>query len=278
MNRKSESVLITQAVPLILTGIIFIGLAIFLRYFIVLLNSVTHVDISLKIRLTDVLVGLTIYIKTAVDFAIYMGNLMHAYPGWKNRIAIEVGTAVGNALGTIIVLSIWNLFRDVEVLLALMIFVASLVLFRLAQDGFAHALSGTTLHASLRKVIKLCETALGKINRIFAPVFSKLIPSLNVKAQTKKIGFISLFMFAFTVPFILGLDDFAGYVPLFKIVNVFGFAIGVFAGHMILNIFLFISPKTTINVVKNAYISAVGALVFIGLAIWGISETIHLLF
>jgi len=85
-------------------------------------------------------------------------------------------------------------------------------------------------------------------------------------------------MFAFTVPFILGLDDFAGYVPLFKIVNVFGFAIGVFAGHMILNIFLFISPKTTINVVKNAYISAVGALVFIGLAIWGISETIHLLF
>src|SRR3989338_4660836 len=278
MNRKSESVLITQAVPLILTGIIFIGLAIFLRYFIVLLNSVTHVDISLKIRLTDVLVGLTIYIKTAVDFAIYMGNLMHAYPGWKNRIAIEVGTAVGNALGTIIVLSIWNFFRDVEVLLALMIFVASLVLFRLAQDGFAHALSGTTLHASLRKVIKLCETALGKINRIFAPVFSKLIPSLNVKAQTKKVGFLSLFMFAFTVPFILGLDDFAGYVPLFKIVNVFGFAIGVFSGHMILNIFLFISPETTIKMVKNAYISAVGALVFIGLAIWGISETIHLLF
>src|SRR3989344_6711196 len=126
MNRKSESVLITQAVPLILTGIIFIGLAIFLRFFIIILNNFSDVDISLKIRLTDVLVGLTIYLKTSVDFAIYIGNLMHAYPGWKNRISIELGTAVGNALGTLIVLAIWNFFRDVEALLAIMIFIASL--------------------------------------------------------------------------------------------------------------------------------------------------------
>src|SRR3990167_4894906 len=121
MKLPNSGKLVEQVVPLVLTGIIFIALAIFLRYFIILLNSVTHVDISLKIRLTDVLVGLTIYIKTAVDFAIYMGNLMHAYPGWKNRISIELGTAVGNALGTLIVLAIWNFFRDVEALLAIMI-------------------------------------------------------------------------------------------------------------------------------------------------------------
>ena len=278
MNRKSESVLITQAVPLILTGIIFIGLAIFLRFFIIILNNFSDVDISLKIRLTDVLVGLTIYLKTSVDFAIYIGNLMHSYPGWKNRISIELGTAVGNALGTLIVLAIWNFFRDVEALLAIMIFIASLVLLRLAEDGFEHALAGNKLSGFLRQILMITEKILSKINKIYAPIFNKLIPSLNVKASSKKVGFLALFMFSFTVPFILGLDDFAGYVPLFKVVNVFGFAIGVFAGHMILNIFLFISPKTTINVVKNAYISAVGALVFIGLAIWGISETIHLLF
>src|SRR3989338_6212459 len=183
MNRKSESVLITQAVPLILTGIIFIGLAIFLRYFIVLLNSVTHVDISLKIRLTDVLVGLTIYIKTAVDFAIYMGNLMHAYPGWKNRIAIEVGTAVGNALGTIIVLTIWNFFRNVEILLALMIFIASLVLLRLAEDGFEHALSGNTFNDYFRRFVQFHEVILQRINKIYAPLFNKLIPSMNVQSK-----------------------------------------------------------------------------------------------
>ena len=40
----------------------------------------------------------------------------------------------------------------------------------------------------------------------------------------------------------LGLDDFAGYVPLFNVVNVFGFAIGVFSGHMVLNAFLYVSP------------------------------------
>jgi hypothetical protein len=83
---------------------------------------------------------------------------------------------------------------------------------------------------------------------------------------------------AFTVPFILGLDDFAGYVPLFNIVNVYGFAIGVFLGHMILNIFLFISPQHTIKIVKNAYISFTGSIVFIGLAVWGLVEVFKIIF
>ena len=191
MNRKSESVLITQAVPLILTGIIFIGLAIFLRFFIIILNNFSDVDISLKIRLTDVLVGLTIYLKTSVDFAIYIGNLMHSYPGWKNRISIELGTAVGNALGTLIVLAIWNFFRDVEALLAIMIFIASLVLLRLAEDGFEHALAGNKLSGFLRQILMITEKILSKINSIYAPIFNKLIPSLNVKAQSKKIGFLA---------------------------------------------------------------------------------------
>lgn len=59
--------------------------------------------------------------------------------------------------------------------------------------------------------------------------------------------FWPLFLFASSVPFILGLDDFAGYVPLFSVINVFGFAIGVFLGHMILNILLYISPERTIS-------------------------------
>jgi len=53
-------------------------------------------------------------------------------------------------------------------------------------------------------------------------------------------AFLPLCVFSFTVPFILGLDDFAGYVPLFDLINVFGFAIGVFSGHMFLNIMLYI--------------------------------------
>jgi hypothetical protein len=83
---------------------------------------------------------------------------------------------------------------------------------------------------------------------------------------------------SFTVPFILGLDDFAGYVPLFNVVNVFGFAIGVFLGHMVLNIFLYLSPKRTIQAVKNPIISLVGSIAFVLLAGWGLFEAYKLLF
>ena len=36
--------------------------------------------------LGDILIGLTIYLKTSIDFAVYIGRLMAKYPGWKNRV------------------------------------------------------------------------------------------------------------------------------------------------------------------------------------------------
>jgi len=87
-----------------------------------------------------------------------------------------------------------------------------------------------------------------------------------------------LFLSSLTIPFILGLDDFAGYVPIFNIVNVFGFSIGVLFGHMVLNIFLFISPQRTIKVVKNPLVSFFGSIAFILLGLWGLYEIIRILF
>ena len=77
-----------QLLPLILTVIIFIILTAILRVEIAVLNAVTLSDIQIQIRWTDVLVGLTIYLKTSIDFAIFMGNLMHTNQGWRNKIAI----------------------------------------------------------------------------------------------------------------------------------------------------------------------------------------------
>ena len=68
------------------------------------------------------------------------------------------------------------------------------------------------------------------------------------------------------------MDDFAGYVPLFNVVNVYGFAAGVIGAHTILNICLFLSPKRTIAAVKNEYVSFLGTLAFIGLGIYGLIE------
>lgn len=275
--KNKESVFLSQYLPLILTVVIFLALSGALYLEIIVLNRFSSDHILTEIRWGDVLVGMTIYLKTSVDFAIFIGNLMSQYPGWKNRIAIELGTAVGNALGTIIVLAIWSFFREIEWLLATMIFIAALVLLRLAQDGVEHAKEGLSQRKGMLKMsVVVLERILTSINSFVDPVLKYIIPHASMRAIGKK-TLIGVCVMSFTIPFILGLDDFAGYVPLFSIINVFGFSIGVLAGHMILNAFLFISPKKTIAIVKNSIISFIGSLAFIALAIWGFYEVYRIL-
>ncbi len=265
-----DTFLKSQILPIFLTLVIFLVLVGVLYGQIFLLNKFTFIDISTHLRISDILVGLVIYLKTSIDFAIFIGNLMRRFPGWRSRIAIEIGTAVGNALGTLIILGIWNFFRNIEWLLGIMIFIASLVLLRMAEDGLEHARSGATPQA-INNLIELLQKILFKVNSVFRPLLQKLIPSMQVN-EDAHMNIWKLFLFSLSVPFILGLDDFAGYVPLFSVINVFGFAIGVFAGHMVLNALLFISPKKTVQIIQNVYISLIGSFAFILLALWGIYE------
>ena len=270
MKHIDNSKALQQIVPLVLTVVILAVLTVILYAFIFLIDAFHFGEnIVLIARPVDVMVGLTIYLKTSIDFAIFMGRLMSANPGWKNRIALEIGTALGNALGTLVVIAIWIIFKEVELLLALMVFLAALVLFELAHGGLEHFASwegGTTfkrytylfLHHSLDIILKFID-----------PVLRRIMPDLSAKMQGKaSLNWKQLFMFSMSIPFILGLDDFAGYVPLFSVINVYGFAIGVFLGHTILNIALFISPSRTIVAVKNEYVSFLGTLAFIGLALY----------
>lgn len=266
-----------QSIPLIITVIILGLLIAFLYGEINILNRLTFQKIRLQLNPADIFIGLFIYLKTSIDFAIFMGNLMRANPGWKNRIAIEIGTAIGNAAGTMIILAVWTFFKEINWLLSLMVFIASLVLLQMAQEGLVHAKTfDKTPEEGFGQLVSFLESIIKKVNSIFAPVLKRVIPHLSM--NTKSAGsFSKLFIYSFTVPFILGLDDFAGYVPLFNIVNVFGFAIGVMAGHTVLNILLFLSPNRTISAVKNPLISFIGSLAFIALALWGVREAILLI-
>lgn len=272
-----ETFLKSQAVPVALTVIVAGALTVLLYFLIILLNAFTPSDIRLVLRWQDVLIGATIYLKTSIDFAIFIGRLMQNNAGWKSRIAIEIGTAVGNAAGTLGVLTIWTFFKEVKWLLALMILVAALVLFKLAEDGLEHAKVEDVRYPKwFRRIVDGFEAALDTINRRILPVLKYVIPDLSLK-DGAGLKFWPLFGLAFTVPFILGLDDFAGYVPLFSVVNVFGFAIGVFAGHMLLNMLLYISPQHTIKAVKNPVISLLGSIAFVGLGIWGLIEVVRII-
>jgi hypothetical protein len=267
-----------QIFPILLTILTFFGLCGLLYLAIVGLNMLPSQEkILLEIRKRDVLVGLTIYLKTSVDFAIFIGNLMRSNPGWKSRVAIEIGTAGGNALGTIAILLIWNFFREVPLLMAIMIFLASLVLLKMAEESFEeleHA--DKNVPGFLRNQLKNIQKLLRIPNKTFSPILRFVSPGASL-TNMKALPWKKLLLFSATIPFILGLDDFAGYIPLFNIINVFGFAIGVFLGHMILNVALFISPNRTVVLVRNPWVLVIGGLAFVLIAGWGFYEVFHLL-
>ncbi len=275
---KEYDGLFWRMVPIALTFVVCTILIFLLWLEVLALNNFITEPILTRVKIADILVGLTVYLKTSIDFAIYIGRLMDKNPGIKGRIGIEVGTALGNALGTMLVLLIWAFFKEVNWLLGIMVLLAGLVLMRLAQDGVSFIDTEKKSYPKwFRIMVKGLDKILSSWNKVVEPFLSKIVPSHTLKAVTKN-TLLGLLAVSFTVPFLLGLDDFAGYVPLFNIVNVFGFGIGVIVGHMLLNIFLYISPKKTIAAVKNPVISFLGSIAFILLAVWGFIEAYKLLF
>jgi hypothetical protein len=260
-------------IPLILTVITFLVIAISFILFLHVLNLFPVKDkISYLFRPVDILVGMTIYLKTSIDFALFMGNLMHSNPGWKKRIAIELGTALGNCLGTVLVLCIWFFFKEAPVLMIIMIIIASFILFKMAEEGFEEIAEKKIRY---KKFLSFPIWVLQTINLLFKPVLNKLLP--DKKISSPKLSFSKLFFFSLTIPFLLGLDDFAGYIPLFSVVNVMSFVLGVFLAHMLLNIGLFASPHLTTKVTKHPFVIILGSIAFLGIGAWGLIEAVQIL-
>lgn len=278
-DKIDRSHVLSQLVPIILTGAVMMGFLLLLHTAILVFNLIPASEkIHLEIRWADVLVGATIYLKTSIDFAIFIGRMMSANPGWRNRIAIEIGTAAGNTIGTIAIIGLWVTLKHVDILLALMVFVASLVLFELAHGSLEHFANWQGRGGARRMAFYALHGLLDIVKKLIDPVLSRVMPDLgNAMKGKASLPWWQLLIFSGSVPFILGLDDFAGYVPLFSVVNVYGFAIGVICAHTLLNIALFISPKKTITVVKNEFVSFLGALAFIGLGIYGLVETVRII-
>lgn len=275
--KKTKKLLIEQALPILLTFFTFLVLATLLYGLLLILDSLKlGAPIILDFRRREVLFGIIIYLKTAIDFAIFIGNLMRTNPGWKKRIAIELGTAVGNGLGTFLILIIWTVLKAVPLLMILMIFIASVVLLRMAQESFEEFLKQRQSFIKLKMPVSLLQDQLNFVNKIFRPILRFFVPNLNL-TKTKKLSFVDLVVFSLTIPFVLGLDDFAGYIPLFTLINVFGFSLGILLGHMLLTIGLFALPQKTVAVVKHPFVLIAGGLAFIGLGLYGFYESIVIL-
>ena len=212
-----------QGLPIGITIITFALISVLLILFVNILNLFPFPDkILVSLKPYDILFGMTIYLKVSVDFAIFMGNLIKSNPGWKNRIAIELGTSIGNALGTILILTVWIFLRNVEILLVIMILISSLVLLKMAEEGIKDFLEIEQEHVLSRPLTRI-KNLLSIINKLTHPFLRKILPEGRITGKTA-VSFSSLVIFSFTVPFILGLDDFAGYIPLFSIINIVSFS------------------------------------------------------
>lgn len=271
-----SKVFINKAVPSALTVLTFIILSTGLYGLLLLLNTLPlKVQIILDFKNSDLLLGMAVYLKTAFDFAIFMGSLMETNPGWQKRIAISVGTALGNALGTFLMLIIWVLAREFSLLSLIFTLLASVILLRMAQESFEEFLKQKkSFLLDIKMPVYLLQSQLNFVNKIFRPVLKYFVPDLNL-TRTKKLSFVNLLAFSFTIPFILGFNDFAGYIPLNEIVNLFGFTLGVMVGHMLLTIGLFALPTLTVRVVKHPIILIGGGIAFIGLGLWGIYQVLR---
>ena len=146
----------------------------------------------------------------------------------------------------------------------------------MAEESLEEFLKQRKSFIKIRMPVSLLQGQLNIVNKIFRPILRFFVPNLNL-TRTRKLSFANLVVFSFTIPFILGLDDFAGYIPLFTIVNVFGFSLGILLGHMFLTIGLFASPKTTVAIVKHPIVLVLGGVAFIGLGLYGFFESFQIL-
>lgn len=282
----SSNIFLKQVVPITLALILFILLSLGLRDLLTWVNNANGFNLDLSLHISSIIFGAVIYFKTSVDFGIFIGRLMHLYPGWKNRIAIELGTAIGNGLGTISVLLIWLFIAQIDFLLAVMITFASLVLLELAFAGIEHFVHWEGEDTIRHLLYKLVEGPLSLVNKIQGSILRRVLPGLGEifhgledeeTGEKLPVSWGKLLMFSLTIPVLLGADDFAGYVPVFSYVTIYGFAVGIFGAHALLNMALFISPRHTIALVKNSVIAYVGTLAFILLAVFGFVEAARIL-
>ena len=269
--------LIEKTIPLILALLTFFILSTLLYWVLLFLDSLhLNYPVILDFRRREVIFGILIYLKTAIDFAIFMGNLMHTNPGWRKKIAIAFGTSIGNAFGTFLILIVWTLFKEIPALMTAGVFISSVILLKLAEENFEIFLKQKKSFIKIRMPVNLLQNQLDFVNNQFRPVLKFLVPDLNLTG-TKKLSFINLIVFSFTIPFILGINDFAGYIPLFEYVNVFGFTLGVMLGHMLLTIGLFLLPKKTVGIVKHPVVLIGGGLAFLAIGIFGFFEAFKIL-
>lgn len=245
-----------------LCSVITYGLLHFLNGF----DLVAH-KLSLTLVFGQFLIGIFIYLKTSVDYALFVGALMEKNPGTPKRIAMNVGTQIGCFLGVTVIVVLWVFFKEIHWLMAILLVIAGMILIGLGDGSQEHF---SALPEKLRRPLEIFFD----VTRPIVKLFTFFMPDNEMSAKemnTKKLFFVSGI-----IPFALGADDLAGYMVLLNPVNAFSLLVGIYFGDAIIDIALFFDPEITVKIVKNRWVSYVGALFFIGLGLLSIYHAVRI--
>lgn len=245
--------------------VIFTIITYFLLRFLNTFNIISE-KLSTQLFFSQIGLGIFIYLKTAVDYAIFVGCLMEKNTGTPKRIAMNAGTSIGCFLGVTLITILWSFFKEVHWLMVILLVVSAMILFKLGDGSKEH-------YDGMPEWLKYPLNLFFQITRPIVKIFTFFMPNSELSSGTLNVG--RLFFLSMIIPFALGADDLAGYMVLLTPLNVFSLLIGIYFGDAIIDIGLFSNQKLTVKIVKNKYVSYFGALIFIFLGFMSIFHAIN---
>ncbi len=256
-----------QLIPIVLSFTLFAIFSVSTYGILFGLNLFVSEPLKISIVITQFLLGIFIYLKTSVDYALFVGGLMEKNPGIKNRIAMNVGTQIGCFIGVTAIVVLWTFFREIHWLMAILLIVAGMILIGLGDGSQEH-------FESLPGWVKRPLEVFFNLTRPIVSLFTFFMPDSEMSPKAMSWG--RLFFISGIIPFALGADDLAGYMVLLTATNVFSLLLGIYFGDAIIDIALFAKPEWTVAVVKNRWVSYLGAVFFVFLAVMSFIHAVSL--
>lgn len=220
----------------------------------------------------DVAVGFFLYFVTAIDYALIVGRMQNANPGFKQRFVMNVFTCLGCFVGVSLVLFLWGFAKEITLLVIPLLIFAGSVMIKLGYEGHEYFINSKVIPTFLRNTTILVLKLLYYLTKIF----TFWMPELS-SPSVKKMSLKNLAKWSFLLPFIIGVDDLIGYMGAMTIYNAYGLLFGIYLADIVIDLLIFISPKFTKKMVENAVLSLLATYAFIYLAYKSFSESYLLL-
>ena len=160
---------------------------IFISYLLIIWLNKLGLNLSTDFDFKLVALGMTIYLKTAVDYAIFVSRLMNNNRGLMPRIAMNAGTSLGAFVGVTSVFILWAFFNQIPALMFIMLILAGCVLFELGEGSEEHY---SELPEKIKKPVRT-------FFNVLSPIYKRVIFFLpDFSTNNKKRPFWNLFFYS----------------------------------------------------------------------------------